>query len=220
MRLVPPTRPPRPDPEKTSLGFVDVLFAIVVGKILDLSVQPHVPAAGTAQLMLTLVTTVLSYVGYRNSLNRRGYLLRPLTNIPFWHFVVDVALVYLYFRMAVTSESARSPIPSATLETVMTMLVFALYVVWDLLASAMRRDTRYEQRPPRSDVVHRHRVTRGALFVTVFIVGVVLVREPTTPKSVVVVDAVLVVLMIGYRYAKELVVPRDDDKATSDGTTP
>jgi hypothetical protein len=57
-------KPERRDNSLVGITFVDVLFALVVGKALQpVAAGLHIPAAGTAQLVLAFVLTVTSWIG-------------------------------------------------------------------------------------------------------------------------------------------------------------
>ncbi|HEV2890804.1 MAG TPA: hypothetical protein VGX28_10565 [Frankiaceae bacterium] len=188
------------DREKTRLGFVDVLFAIAVGKTLELTTQPKMSAAGLAQLLVAGITTLLSYVGYRNSSSRTDQEMDPLRNGPFYHFVIDVFLVYLYFLLAASSESPGES-PTATDEAVLIALVFLAYVAWDALALWMRRSGRLEGGVTPSSV-RRMKVSVWCFAASGVVLAAVWIREPDTRNSVVLVDAVLLVLALAYRVLK------------------
>lgn len=196
-------RQPVKDELAVNLGFVDVLFAIVVGKIIDLSLAPSLPGAAIAQLVLAATVTLTSYIGYRNSLNRPRFLIRPFVNVPFWQFVVDVALVYVYVQLATSAEvSGKSP--SAMPELRALFVISILYVVWDGLAALIRISPRYEDRPLARANWYRALVSIG------FVAGVAILsvwpaETQLDADAVLAVDAAATALVVAYRIAKELV---------------
>ena len=206
-------RQPLEDETRTGVNFVDVLFAIVVGKILDLSVHEGVvPLAGKSQLVLAAFVTVTSWVGYHNSLNRAGYFMRPFSNLPFWQFSIDILLVYVYFLLAVTAEHPRAAAKSgaggdARPEAILVAVMFVLYVLWDAIAFAMRKSALYERRPITRDVQARRLVSLLGAVVTIITATTVVALQPHSTASVITVDAVLLVTTVLYRLAKEWVTP-------------
>lgn len=206
-------RQPLEDETRTGVNFVDVLFAIVVGKILDLSVHEGVvPLAGKSQLVLAAFVTVTSWVGYHNSLNRAGYFMRPFSNLPFWQFSVDILLVYVYFLLAVTSEHPPLPGKSAAggdarPEAILVAAMFVFYVLWDAIAYAMRRSPLYARRPITRDVQARRIVSLLGAVVAMIIATTVAATDPRSTTTVIMVDAGLLLLTVAYRLAKEWVTP-------------
>src|SRR6266498_12680 len=63
------------DTRLVGLVFIDLLFAAVATKILELSVNAGLPFEGACQLGLAAVLTITSWVSYHNSKNRSPYRL-------------------------------------------------------------------------------------------------------------------------------------------------
>lgn len=203
-------RPPQTDPRNIGVTFVDVLFAFVVGKILDRSIDGAVPLAGKAQLVLASTLTITSWIGYHNSGNRSPYFLRFM-NWPLAQFLIDVTLVYVYWLCAVTSEAAPSAghvvRASALPESSLVLTSGVLYFMWDLVAWRVRMLPQYEERPIEHDIPGRRWVSLGLALASATVLGCVLIWSPTSTSAVLAVDAVLWVVLVGYRFAKDLVTP-------------
>ena len=207
-----PRHPPEVDTRSVGLGFIDVLFALVVGKVLDSLARPaSVPPVGRWQLALAFVVTVGSWVGYHNSLNRPTYLVR-FPNLPLCQFILDTALVVVYYFLAVTAEGVtRSARPASALPEVWLVATsFVLYVLWDWVGLLIRKDARYLRRPESGDLPRRRRVSYGFAVGSLLIAAVVAAKNPDTRGAVEAIDAVLMACAILFRFAKEYVTRAGD----------
>lgn len=134
---------PKPEPEgfDTGLRFTDVLFGFVIKElftrllnwaVLDLAVRLHLIAGATLVLG--------SWIGFRRSVYRSGYQLK-FFNLPLFRFLVDQLMLILYFRIAVLTVVPEADKPYihydpefiSTSTTKLTLWVFLLYFIWDLL---------------------------------------------------------------------------------------
>jgi len=208
-----PRRPPHKDRGAVGISFVDVLFALVIAEILaPLRYFDAIPGYGLAHLAVAATLTLTSWVGYHNSHNRPQYLIR-FPNKPLAQFVLDIAMVVAYWLAAVTAEvnieGGAIPAPSAAAETWAVAASFGLYVVWDFVARQIRHDERYRARPASYDVPRRRGATMICAALVAVIAGVVYVTNPDTARAVYLVDAVLIVLLIGFRLLKEMWTPVD-----------
>jgi len=205
-----PNRPPKIDTRDTGVTFVDVLFALVVGKILEVSVGGPLPAAAISHLFVAAVLTIGSWVGYHNSVNRVNYFLR------FWNFqtllfLIDVLLVYDYWLVPVMTVHYRiagsSSPPEAFRSTALVTAAALLYIAWDFIALRMRRSGKYEERPADQDVPARRYASIALFILTAATLAVVCWKQPHTDAPVILVDGILVVLLILYRTIKEGLTP-------------
>jgi hypothetical protein len=135
-------RPPQVDERNTSVTFVDVLFALVVAKILDVSIDGNIPSVAKAHLVVGAVLTITSWVGYHNSVNRSPYFLR-FWNLPIFLFTIDICLVYIYWLFPVLTVDpvvdGQPQVPTAIPATLLIAIASALYVLWDLVALSIRK---------------------------------------------------------------------------------
>lgn len=117
----------------TGLSFVDILFALVAGKILDtLTRTDSITPVGWAHLSVAAVLMIMSWVGYHTSQARARDI--RFFNLPLVQFLIDVALVVLYW-MAVIFVEHTSPLAqdaSALPQAVIIAIVFLLYAAWDV----------------------------------------------------------------------------------------
>jgi hypothetical protein len=207
-----PRRKPKEDKRLVGLTFVEVLFALVIARVLEpFANAGAIPAAGRAQLALAGLVTLASWIGYHNSWNRPRYFIR-FPNVPLFQFLTDVSLVCVYWLTAVMAEGV-SPNTfdhvSARPETALITISFGLYVLWDLLALRIRNDEQYTLRPREQDVPARRRVTLGCLFIALMTSIIVWSWNPSTSKTVIGVDSWLIALVVLFRFWKEYDTPED-----------
>jgi hypothetical protein len=130
---------PVPEPERfdTSLRYTDILFGFVIRELF-LRLQNWTQLDRAVQLHLLVGATLVlgSWIGFRRSLYRSSYQLK-FFNLPLFRFIVDQAMLILYFRMAVLTDvggkqvAAVTNLSNSTIRLV--MYIFVLYTVWDLL---------------------------------------------------------------------------------------
>lgn len=212
------SKPERRDESVVGITFVDVLFALVVGQILlPVAEGLHIPWAGKTQLLLAFVLTVTSWVGYHNSWNRPRFFIRFL-NLPLAQFVIDVLLVIAYWLTATWVEGLplENRTASALPESVLISVCFLLYVAWDQVGLKMRASDRYFGRPLSRDVPQRRRVSGFFFFLAVFTTAIVIASSPITSAPVIAIDIWLVIVLLGYRIAKEAVTPPEARETESD----
>jgi hypothetical protein len=126
----------------TGLRFTDILFGFVIRELF-LRLQNWSELAGYVRWQLIVATVLVlgSWIGFRRSLNRTDYELK-FFNIPLWRFVLDQAMLVLYFYIATLTPSSPSnvtPTPSSLAHSTAQIIfvVFALYAAWDILALVM-----------------------------------------------------------------------------------
>ena len=139
-------------PRELRFIFVQMLFSLtaaeVARQLAEMALNP--PAVpwekllpAYAQLVLGGLLVVTSWVGWSSSTASRQ--VEPAVSAfgaPFLVLLTDVVLVILYFllvRGAEVPKDGKVPPPSAATESTIIMLVFALYLFWDLLTKAVSR---------------------------------------------------------------------------------
>src|SRR5579883_735101 len=93
---------PSPELEEfdTGLRYTDILFGFVIRELfIRLQHVAQLDAQAQLQLVLGAILVLGSWIGYRQSLYRSKYQLR-FFNLPLLRFVVDQAMLVLYFRIA------------------------------------------------------------------------------------------------------------------------
>jgi hypothetical protein len=193
---------------KVGITFVDVLFALVVGRILESATDAgSLPAPAVSHLLVATVLTVFSWIGYHNSTYRPQYPIRFI-NLPFWQFLIDILLVGLYWLAATTAEyipeggRLNSP-TSARSEVLIVTASFVLYAVWDEVSRRINRSPNYLDDDESSERTRRRRVTWIFGLAVVAVLILTLLWQPRAGSAVVALDAVLIVLLLLYRIAKD-----------------
>ena len=216
---------PKLDPATIGISFVDILFALAVGQVLDpvknWSEGPDknsLPLPVWTQLAVVLVLILTSWVGYHSSANRPRFRL-GFFNSELVKFTLDVAMVVVYFMAA--AIAARES-PTLRVLALMVMIAFGLYFLWDIVGAIQKADPRYkaewdrvQAEPTRTDVVEDWEPTNpvrilitfiGLVIASGFFVLTLLVpafHHPTR-LEVVAADALAIVVLVAYRYAKQL----------------
>jgi|GEM_PF-3752288 hypothetical protein len=192
--------------DRVHVPFIDILFGLAIGEIFAAASKAKrfddISNAGYAHLVLTASLIVLSWVGYH--LARRGSVAVPgFYNREFVQFLADVAILASYFILVLCAEGVPglggengrhlSALPEAYIIT----LVFALYLVWDLLEISIRKS---RSDGTERDAQCRRTVTVGFLFLMVAVALVVAATDPDTEFTVVVADVFLFILLVSYRW--------------------
>ena len=204
-----PEQPAVKDKASVGVTFVDVLFALVVGLVLEPFADPRLPTGpAVAHLLVAGVLLLTSWIGYHNSHNRPTYLIR-FPNLPLLQFLLDIAMVVVYWLTASTAEIApRSSTPSARPETLLVVAAFTLYVSWDWVAFRIRKADNYAERPLEKAQSSRRWVTRVCLLLA--LLGLLIawgVAGVGSSSWTYAIDAYLVVVLVGSRLLKEYVTP-------------
>ena len=194
------------------ITFIDVLFALVVGQVLQpLVAWDKLPVSAFFHMAVAFVLTVASWIGYHNSLNRPHYYI-GFFNLPLWQFTVDALLVIVYWLTATyiegryafgSEEIERSP--SARPEALFVATSFLLYWIWDEIAKKMRYSDRYKLFREDLDQPRRRTVTRTSFLLAAIVAVVGWCANPGSTLWIAVLDGVLILLLLCYRIAKETI---------------
>ncbi len=143
------------DQTSSGIDFVDILFALVIAKLLEqLSLLIGEFSLREALLNLHLFShltvastlTITSWIGYRGSLNSPKFKIR-FPNLPLYKFLLDVSMVAVYWFAASSLETdlgAGDGSPrdwkdySAVREVALCVIGFGLYVLWDRVSCRMK----------------------------------------------------------------------------------
>jgi hypothetical protein len=127
----------------TSLRYTDILFGFVIRELF-LRLQNFAQLnSGVRWHLIVGITLVLgSWIGFRRSVNRTTYDVK-FFNLPLFRFLLDQAMLILYFRIAVLTNQDGTNLPTDSVLAANTvrfvMYVFVLYVAWDFLAIRMAK---------------------------------------------------------------------------------
>lgn len=213
---------PERDPGLVGITFIDVLFAIVVGKTLEpLAVWDQLSLTAYGHLIVAFVLTVTSWVGYHTSPNSPKYVIR-FPNLPLLQFLVDIALVVVYWMTASYVEGTYTTFgrdieraPSAQPEALLVFISFVLYFLWDRIGLAMGRDDHRYKAIARRDAGPRHRVTEAFLGLSAIIALFSYTCTRETERVIFLIDLALIALLVLYRFAKQYVRQESDERSPS-----
>lgn len=201
------TRREPKDKTRIGLGFIDVLFALVIGRALEpLDTWDNVPNVGRAQLVLAVAMVATSWIGYHSSTNRPAHFVRfNFGSHPLYQFGIDCLLVGIYWMLVISSEGVGNywaNDTTARTEAVLVAMAFALFVAWDFVGYFMRKSDRYENRPLSEDNPRRRMTTGG--FAAAFVAAAVIVWlwDPSSTRWILTIDLVLAAGVILFRFAK------------------
>lgn len=188
--------------------FLDLLFGFVVADIFQQAVSSGFSGARTAQLILAGVVTITSWLGYHQSRGRTPFRLEYF-NLPMLQFTVHLGLIVVFFRLAERSEPI-GPTRSATAvpESILVVVTFALYTTWETSSKVVWRTRRYLDalpRTPKWDALRADpevHITPTAVFtvVAVAFTAAIWIFDPRGSSTVVAVDCIWLVFVVGHRY--------------------
>jgi hypothetical protein len=214
----------------TSLRYTDILFGFVIREIfLRLQYWQNLPRHVLMHLGVCTALVLGSWIGYRRSLNRSSYEIK-FFNLPFFRFLLDQAMLILYFQMAgstsveigrpttdLPSKAVVAPDPTHLANGTIKVLlyIFILYWAWDALGIWMARTRasgqfRYPAVKDKKPVEEEQQTEDWeGLTITVVFLGLLgvlwLLLDANqalhiTPNSAFIIATVL---LVAYRLAKE-----------------
>ena len=198
--------------------FVAMLFALAAGQIAvsasDLFLGGSLQDWGTlaasfTHLLLASVVLTASWVSWSvTALDPETEPLQHVFQRPHAVLFLDVSLVILYYMIARSvefdSDAPTTTVASAMEEARLLLLIFAVYLVWDLLHDVwkLKSDTK------RRDAFVLVSASLAAIVVAAIVLGVYsLLEDPHNPTSVVFADIALVCTVFGFRAFKRLEEP-------------
>ena len=209
---------PKLDERSVGIGFVDVLFALVMGQILA-SVNWNVlhsadwaglfsrPHPHIANLLVATVVTLASWIGYHNSVNRPRFKIRFI-NWPLLQFVVDIVLVLDYWLLATLAGGSAGVPPSSRLTAFLVFLAFLLYCFWDLISFLIGRQRKYQEliQPPEDrwpGYNLRRNATTWLCALLILIAWQVDAHINESTASIYLLDIAIIGVVVGFRIAKD-----------------
>ncbi len=199
---------PQRDLQTVGTVFIDVLFGVVVAKALDLSSTGQRTIAEQLNLLLAIVVTVSAWIGYHNSRNRARYTI-SFFNLPLFQFIIEIALVYVYWLLVVSSTRISRGTPSVAdapvlTEAILVTCYFALSSCWDLTAWAMRRTSKYSAMRIEDDRPRRRLVTRVFLLIFMTLSVIIGVAQPVGSVSTL-LTVVMIIMVVMHRWVQNVV---------------
>jgi hypothetical protein len=195
-------------PAGTIIDFVDILFALVIGQVLDDMLRWNTIAADARTgLILVFAVTLGSWVGYHSSTNREtGALSFDIFDrvevLALGKLFTDVALVVLYWVAA--HDLDISPVrPTGWAAAVITTAVATCYVIWDWLAFMTPRPVNPKD-AARHYFAWRRWSSIAYLMAAVMVLFGCWALHPRSDWSIAAENLLLMSLVIMYRLGKEL----------------
>ena len=200
---------PKRDDASVGIGFVDVLFALVIGQAL-LSVTwrdvHRISGTKAADLLVAVVVTLTSWIGYHNSLNRPKFKIRFI-NWPLTQFILDILMVFVYWLLVTSSGLARSIHHPDGVTAGLVLAAFVLYCLWDFVSNRIVRQAKYQDllddRGEYSGVDWFRFVTTWGCTLACLIIWRIAVQFNTTITSTLIIDGALVVTAVVFRLLKD-----------------
>ncbi len=190
-------------------GFIEMLFALVVGEIAVQSASLTVPTllplksfpASYAHCVLSLLVVASTWVGWSRS-QAPGHLKDTHTVLSpqFVVMVIDLLLVVVYFFIAKgvdvvpLKDGGLKEIASAQNETLWIMVTFAGYGLWDLL-------TKWDKLKERRFRESRTDATIGC--VVIAIVTYCFLHDASSTGAVLLTDLAMASLVLLFRALKQ-----------------
>ena len=199
---------PEIDPSHVGIGFIDVLFALVIANILGVIGWPPVGRLSpqSANLAVAMVVTLASWVGYHNSANRPRFKIR-FFNLPIIQFAIDVALVLDYWLLATSAVSKSADVTSGLVASELVLSAFVLYIVWDLVGMAIGAQATYRQEylkvNPSGYRFSPWRPITTIVCTVLALATFLLARHDGNNVSVYMIDSFLIGIALIFRVAKD-----------------
>lgn len=216
---------PKRDERSVGIGFVDVLFALVVAKVLDSvswSDLHHVSGVRVANLSIATVATLASWIGYHNSINRPRFKIR-FFNWPLAQFALDILMVFDYWLLATSAGVARQPSARDGVTAGLVLFAFVLYCLWDLVSFFIGRQEKYQDLIEDPDEKWKgYKFSRNATTwlctLLSFAAWLVATHAPESHLLTFIIDGWLAVVLIGFRLLKDSKAgPRTDHASGTHG---
>jgi hypothetical protein len=198
------------DERSVGIGFVDVLFALVIGKVLasvGWNGLHQLTRTELANLGVATVITLASWIGYHNSYNRPKFKIR-FFNLPLAQFSLDIMMVFVYWLLASVATSDPLSRHPAAVTAGLVFVTFVLYVLWDLVGILIGAQEKPYQKLLQP--VERWKGFQWDRYVPTWIattLAFVLWRAAVAnpgPRWSYLVDVLLVCIALGFRVAKDI----------------
>jgi hypothetical protein len=197
------------DRDPTSLTFLDLLYAIPLADLatrVSATELKGIPAEGWTEIALVLAVITFGWVGHHNNRRRESKRRRAgdfgFLQKRFLQFLIEVLIIVAYFGLA---ERVTLQVPSghshasANWQSAWLVVIFVLYLVWDILdVINAKGDANWQRRAGRG-----RNVTIGAL--AVLLGGLALVHwlHPQSAGWIAMADLIAIALMYAYRAVQE-----------------
>jgi hypothetical protein len=202
--------------QSTGLTFTDILFGFVIKELFSrLQYWGTQPSVVHWQLITGITLVLGSWIGFRRSMARSNYELK-FFNLPLLRFVIDQAMVFMYFRISILTPEAANPSvkPVSLVQTTSKWLaiIFGLYLLWDFLGVLMSCGSKYKKINQKTNEPMTGSLSPNwpgflITFVSGALIAIVYAIASSTGTHNKNVDLLLIattILLLGYRFAKEV----------------
>jgi hypothetical protein len=195
------------DTSEIGVDFIDILFGLVVTEIFTAFTNVRLHELATwANLVLALVVVVFSWIGYHKAKSKYSRSL-SFTGASIIQFFVDIGIVAIYLALVKEMEHTRDlargthPVLSIRPEAVTMSVIFALYLIWDLLQVRLSASDA-TLRSAASD--HSRLSFRFLLLIGTNSAVIVALWKPNTNVQILIADVIFLVLCYLYRICASL----------------
>jgi hypothetical protein len=202
--------------QSTALTFTDILFGFVIKELFSrLQYWGTQPSVVHWQLVIGVTLVLGSWIGFRRSLARSNYELK-FFNLPLLRFVIDQALVFMYFRISILTSAVANPkvmpVPLAQTTARWVAVIFGLYLLWDVLGVLMSFSPKYKKIDQDTEETTDSSFSPNwpgvcITLVSGGLIAIVYALAANTGSDNANVDVLLIVatiLLLLYRFAKEV----------------
>jgi hypothetical protein len=200
------TAPNELDAANVGIGFVDVLFALVIAQAfnaIDWNHLRQITAGPLSSLVVAIEVTLLSWIGYHNSRNKAKAVVR-IFNLQLLQFVIDILLVFDYWLLVTSAGVGPIHNQSGQVTAMLVFVSFTLYLAWDFVSARMAKSSAYGFIDKPTDSRYRRRSTFMCWAATA-VLFLVTFWWHDRYTSVIVINVCLGLIAILFRWRKDRV---------------
>lgn len=185
--------------------FVGMMFALAMTEVARQGVHLFEPGvvwswAPVGHLVFCIALIATSWVGWSNSIQNRGPL-SDVFDLQFVDLLLDVVLVIIYFVIVAQVEIPKTAgtinaMPSARPEAIGLLVVFGVYIVWDVFTDVLRSQNKLS-----AFLVH---VTASILCLLGSFACIWVSWHIARGASVIAVDVALIAIVFAFRALKRI----------------
>jgi len=162
-----------PDPPRTFLQLVDIIFGVIIGATLVTLAPQLVPIRldlfQTWAIYVAFLITLLSWIFYHKAVHEQGLELDKL-------IIFDLVLLFLYFYILFSYNN----FPHYVLAT---CVMFGVYLIWTIVRDHMKKKSNQSLiKYYKSDKKHQLKLSRSIGIFTASVILLFLYNHFTTPN--------------------------------------
>jgi hypothetical protein len=140
--LVPP--PTLDDQSRVGLTFISAGYGVVLVAVFPMKALEYINWVGLSHLALAAFMLVISWMGYYTNRVMYPAWRVQFFNLPLWQYILSFGILLGYWELGITTKaSAADPATALWRETIIIVLIFAAYLVWDILEVAVQESGKY-----------------------------------------------------------------------------